>query len=90
MHDWTLKTISLCWEEGTLGIDLVYCQGRAQIIVEAIKAFSMTQKEEWGPSVSVNQVKGPYLLENGNFYMLIEMQSGDEIKIEAENIIINN
>ena len=90
MHDWTLKTIFLDWGKSTVDIHLVNQQGAAQIIAEKIEFFSMTRKEEWGPSVSINQVNGPSLQKEGDFFMQIEMQSGDKITIRAKHIIVQS
>ena len=48
--------------------------------------FKISKKDEWGESISINKVLIFKKLENGNFYIKIEIQSGDLCEIDAKAI----
>ncbi len=55
------------------------------IVANGVSDLRIPQMKEWGPSVSVNQIRGPFRLENGRHKLEIEMQSGDVILIDASD-----
>lgn len=87
MHDWTLKVLAFDWANGL--VTIYFNNRRSQeafLVAEGTVKLSVPRREEWGGSVSVNDVKGPETLENGNLYLCMEMQSGDKIELEARSI----
>ncbi|MCH7384994.1 hypothetical protein MMP71_14210 [Acinetobacter dispersus] len=58
------------------------------LIAEKFKRFNISQKNEWGESISINQILNLSILENGNSFIQIEVQSGDLFEIEAEKIML--
>lgn len=87
MHDWTLLTLTIDWMKGEAMITFKNCQSQEVfLIAEGLSDFRVPKREEWGKSVSVNEVEGPKALQNGKFYFSIEMQSGDKIELEARTI----
>jgi hypothetical protein len=87
MHDWTLVTLLLEWFKGIVTITLKNSNSNEFFLVaEGLADLKVPKREDWGESVSVNEVDGPRVLENGNSYISIEIQSGDKIEIEAKSI----
>ncbi|SDT88701.1 hypothetical protein [Halopseudomonas salegens] len=87
MHDWTLLTLIVDWANGTITIAFRNCQSQEVfLIAEGLIDLRVPKREEWGGSVSVNEVDGPKVLQNGSLYFSIEMQSGDKIEMEARSI----
>lgn len=87
MHDWTLLSISVEWLKGSVTITFdTYENSQVTLIAEGLVKMVIPKHEEWGESVSVNKVHGPVQLENGNFHLALEIQSGDTITLEAKSI----
>ena len=86
MHDWTLLNIQLDWEEGKLEIRLLDNSSKEQIIsAEGVMNVNIPRHFEWGKSVSVNEIRA-LTQHDGKFNLIIQMQSGDEIKLLASKI----
>lgn len=87
MHDWTLINIILNWLTNTVEIELKDSSSKTVFIkVLSPSLVNIPRKEEWGESISVNEYVGPTKLKNGSFRLEIEMQTGDNIVIEAAKI----
>lgn len=87
MHDWTLVILMIDWPKGMVTITFKNtCSDEVFLVAEGLVDFKIPKREDWGESVSVNVVEGPSILENGNTYLAIEMQSGDKIELEASSI----
>lgn len=87
MHDWTLLTIMVDWLDSTVRI--AFRNRKSQevfLMAEGLTNLRVPKREEWGGSVSVNEVDGPKVLQNGSLYFSIQMQSGDKIEMEARSI----
>jgi hypothetical protein len=87
LHDATLVSVSVDWVLGSASIHLrpVSRAGApSAVTIEAsgIRHVEIPRRSPWGPSVSVNQVIG----ESGR--LVIEVQSGDSIVVEADEIIL--
>ncbi|ELR64426.1 hypothetical protein C942_02449 [Photobacterium marinum] len=87
MHDWTLVTLVFDWLKGiaTITFKNSYSQ-EVTLIAEGVAELKIPKREDWGESASVNKVDIPTALDNGNFYLQIEIQSGDKIEFEAKKI----
>jgi len=87
MHDWTFVTLLVDWLKGMVTITFKNSSSNEVFLVaEDLADLKVPKSEDWGGSVSVNEVDGPRVLENGNSYIGIEIQSGDKIEIEARSI----
>lgn len=87
MHDWTFVTLMVEWLKGVVTFTFKDSSStEVFFIAEGLVDLKVPKREEWGESVSVNEVEGPLVLENGNSYLAIEIQSGDKIEIEAKSI----
>lgn len=87
MHDWTLLALMIDWAKGVVTISFMNNQSqKVFLIAEGFSDLRVPKREKWGGSVSINEVGGPKLLQNGNIYFSIEMQSGDKIEMEARSI----
>ena len=85
LHDWTLIGISVTWETGDVDIVVSWNSKEHRIRARNMAAMSVPRKEEWGPSVSINQVSGPTSGGPGEAKLEIQMQTGDVITIVAES-----
>ncbi|MEG0171097.1 MAG: hypothetical protein RSC45_08075 [Acinetobacter sp.] len=87
MHDWLLLSIDVDWIQSNLKVHLKNTQSEDKILLaEEFTAFQLSRKNEWGKSVSINQIINFSTLKNGNSFIQIEIQSGDLLEIEAKNI----
>ncbi len=85
MHDWTLISVSVAWEIGSAEFQLIKMGGECvSLSAERVIRLVVPHKNEWGPSVSINEVRGPTTVDGGMQKIEIEMQSGDLIEIIAE------
>lgn len=65
----------------SLGHDRYAVELRAR----SVRSLDCPRREGWGPSCSVNEVRGPFVSDGTlTKYIEIEMQSGDVIVIAAE------
>lgn len=87
MHDWTLVSILVNWGKSAVTITLKNYESKEILLVaEGFEELRVPKRAEWGESVSINEVTGPTKLDNGNYHLTLEIQSGDKIEIEARAI----
>src|SRR5438477_7386965 len=85
MHDWTLATILYEWKQARATLAFHGPDHRSAVIVaENVSQLNIPHANEWGPSVSVNEVRGPSDIGDQR-RLEIEMQSGDVIVITARS-----
>jgi len=88
MHDWTLIAIHLDWTIGRVVIELRNRRSiNVALVAERVSALHVPRLQDWGPSASINEVKGPTDIVGGK-RLSIEMQSGDVIEICASSFIL--
>ena len=88
LHDWTLDHLVFDWCDGRLRLilrEFSTLDGWV-LIAEGVKDLRVPRRLEWGFSRAINSSEGPLEVESGDLVMRIEVQSGDEIEIEAESI----
>lgn len=86
LHDATLVRVVLLWDEEA-EVELEFrVDGFKSVVLKTSGVTNLTCPHEnpWGPSVSVNEVRGPVEVRCGLHRMEIEMQSGDTIVVEAK------
>ena len=84
MHDWTLLSVQVDWETGRAELIFsCYLRDAVSLVVEGLVDLHLPRRHDWGPSVSINTVKGPSATDGGLQALEIEMQSGDYIRIVA-------
>jgi hypothetical protein len=83
LHDATLLSIDLDWLNRSARVCLRVWTGDVAIDASGLSLVHAPRSEPWGPSSSVNLVVGPVVTGSGKVRLVIEMQSGDEIAIEA-------
>jgi DNA polymerase I-like protein with 3'-5' exonuclease and polymerase domains len=79
LHDATLVAVHLTWADGTCVMMIRHSQlSDCTLTFNGVSNLVLPRTQPWGPSRSINsisqQIKGQYV---------IEMQSGDMIRIEA-------
>lgn len=83
MHDWTLTTILYEWESAKATLSFRGPRRQSAVIVAGdVSDLEIPHANQWGPSVSVNEVHGPATVGKRR-RLEIEMQSGDVITITA-------
>lgn len=87
-HDWILVSINFDWQSASLNIHLQdLARSNRLLIAEGVSEFRVPRKNEWGPSISVNEVTESEVQAGDGKCLQIEMQSGDTIVIKAKKII---
>ena len=89
LHDATLVQVQVLWQEGRVLLQLKTglpgCPD-ARIVATSFRHFVCPRRLDWGPSVSIHEVIGPTpLAATAVNELVIEMQSGDRIAIEASH-----
>jgi hypothetical protein len=84
MHDWSFLSLLVSWRSGELEIGLQSPSGPASVCAQGLRDLRLPRERSWGPSVSVNAVRGPSVRPDGLSQLSIEMQTGDVIEIVAE------
>lgn len=88
MHDWTLLAIHFDWAIGRVAVELRNRSSmNVTLVAEGVSKLHVPRLQDWGPSVSINQVTGPTDMA-GVKHLSIEMQSGDVIEISASSFIL--
>jgi hypothetical protein len=82
LHDATLEKVSIDWATGQAEVRLKTAAGPRFLRAFGTTGLVCPRRHPWGPSESVNEVRGPRKLED-RLTLEIEMQSGDVIEIEA-------
>lgn len=87
MHDWVLVNVLFLWEEGgRCRIEFRDSSSKSRYVnASGVSKLLVPRKEEWGPSVSVNETVGP-TKKGGSYFFNMEMQSGDIIELVADQI----
>ncbi|MET3915651.1 hypothetical protein ABID97_002433 [Variovorax sp. OAS795] len=89
LHDWTLVRVDFEWKSGQVTIELEDSTlTRRVLVAEAVQELRVPKMNEWGPSVSVNEVTEGEASSGHGKILNIEMQSGDVIRIVAEKIFL--
>jgi hypothetical protein len=83
MHDWTLIAVQFEWKTAQVVLTLRNQTGQQSILASSVVDLHVPQLNEWGPSASVNEIKGPSPTPDGHQSIEVEMQSGDSIKVTA-------
>ncbi|AOR63394.1 hypothetical protein KU73_16420 [Pectobacterium wasabiae] len=91
MHDWILLSLLIDWGKGALIIKLLNSNSEPVVIkANGVKLINIPKGDEWGESVSVNELIGLDRNSDGFERMKIEIQSGDVIEVVAEEILLPN
>lgn len=84
MHDWVLLSVLYEWKTARVTLSLKWrADGLMLLVADGVSNVRIPQLKPWGPSVSINKVRGPTEEAAGRHRLEIEMQTGDLIEIEA-------
>jgi hypothetical protein len=83
LHDASLLSISVNWEKGTAAFEIRTAKGVTSFMAIGLKELHVPRHFDWGPSVSIYTTTGPVLVASGLLTLSIQMQSGDDIKLIA-------
>lgn len=89
LHDWTLLRVEFDWRLASVTIefeDLTFA--RQTLIAEGVQELRVPKMNEWGPSISVNEIVEVDAPTGRGRCLDIEMQSGDVIRIVAKKIVL--
>jgi hypothetical protein len=87
LHDAMLVRLDYVWHTRRLlmilrrGGELA---GTWALEATGVTTLSCSSRRLWGPSDSINEVRGPIALDGGGARITVEVQSGDEILVDAE------
>jgi hypothetical protein len=87
LHDAVLERIELNWEAGEITIDLTRVPGGPlRLTGSGVLAFSVSRRQEWGPSIYINDA---YLGRIGEDQIVLELeiQSGDTLSLTAARVV---
>lgn len=88
MHDWFLISINIDWSQAIVVVTLRNPRSENVVLVaNDFLDFKISKYDEWGESISINNILNYSKLDNGNFYLKVEIQSGDQFEIEAKEIL---
>lgn len=93
LHDATLVSITVDWNEGSAWLKLINSQGPSQPIyiqVTGLSGLKVPREFPWGKSSSINNVCFSQIEGEEVSTLEVEMQSGDVIEITAKQIHINH
>ena len=91
MHDWILERVQIAWGEGKVVLELVDTGSAARTIeFTGVTHFEMPRTHPWGPSESINRVRGMVTTPSLGDSVEIEMQSGDIITINATGAVLSS
>jgi hypothetical protein len=84
LHDATFQSVVLLWNKDARA-ELHFRLDHRTITVTAsgVTNLACPHENPWGPSVSVNALRGPSEVGDGVRRIEIEIQSGDTIRVEA-------
>jgi len=85
LHDATLLRVEVLWGE-TAEASFTFRAGGSRVVtlrVGGMTSLACPHANPWGPSVSVNEVRGPERVDGGSERLEIEMQSGDTIVVDG-------
>lgn len=84
LHDATLLAIHISWGNGTCTVELRHgTLGSCALMFSAVSYLALPRKQAWGPSASIDSFSHA---DSGRYE--IQMQSGDIIEIEAEEVAL--
>ena len=85
LHDASFLRVVLLWDEIAEATLVFRVHGPRTVVLRASGVASLTCPHEnpWGPSISVNEIHGPFAVREGVERIEVEVQSGDTIVIEA-------
>ena len=84
MHDWALQSIHVDWASGIAYIELKDSASNVRAIeIKDLRNMVIPKKNPWGKSFSVNEATHNIDDVTKEHHLVIEMQSGDLIKVEA-------
>jgi hypothetical protein len=80
-HDCTLLGLTLDWGAKSAVFDLRGPKGAQKLAVRGLRQIELTRDDPWGPSASVNKVTVVPSGDDAALRVVIEIQSGDEIRL---------
>lgn len=90
LHDATLRKVEFDWPQGAVNITLKTGESEsdmATIKAEGVRSIRAPRLAPWGPSNSVNTASVKQFSHDSQC-LAIEMQSGDVIEVECNNVTI--
>jgi hypothetical protein len=86
MHDWTFLAADYDWSSARVTMRFRTAVGDTTLVASEVADLHIPQRCSWGPSASVNGADLSVGTGKDAQTLLIEMQSGDVITIEAAAI----
>lgn len=90
LHDATLVSVDFRWLDGQVALLFRAQLGAMTVTAHNVTSLVVPRENPWGPSVSVNSTRVLNGTGSSLRRLVIEMQSGDEIVIDAERFEIGS
>src|SRR5271169_3216526 len=88
LHDATFLSLDLNWRSGELSCNLrIHGDTVVRLVAHGLTFLKCPRQFPWGPSVSVNYAR-VNKAENGRVFLIMEMQSGDVIEADLEDVAL--
>lgn len=91
LHDATLVGLELQWSQGTVVVTVRTAAGPVELAMSNITQLQCTRTMPWGASVSIDKARIVSLAPDSSstvFELVIEIQSGDHIRIIGRAIVV--
>jgi hypothetical protein len=89
LHDAVFESLEVIWEIGSVRVNVTRVPGGpAELACRRVRKLMMTRRLDWGPSVFVNKATVE-ADEDGNVVLRLAMQSGDDITVVAEEVVVD-
>lgn len=89
VHDWVLDSIVADWAIRSVSVVLIdRTSVKKTLTAHGVRRLSMRHDEPWGESASVLSIEGPERIPDEMQRLVIRIQSGDDVEIDAERFDI--
>jgi hypothetical protein len=86
MHDWTFEACEVVWATGIARLQFLdRSSQKREIAASGLVGLKLPREEPWGPSTSVLSCSKPVIGTNGVGRLVVELQSGDIVEVEARH-----
>ena len=86
LHDAVLLSMTVDWQARSLELQFRAATGPAMIVAYGLTLLHAPRIEPWGPSDSVLEIVRSIELDGDGVHLVLKMQSGDDIVVEAAEI----
>jgi hypothetical protein len=91
LHDAVLRRVIIVQSEASCQLELATVTDGARCLeAKRFRSIVIAREQPWGPSNSVNDIRGPLEDDEGYCLLEVQLQSGDVIRILAEDFVLRD